>query len=181
MSAREWTPVSNHLQDGEIPAVHPFGSNWWARRKSRNWAAKHFPLLWAQSQQSCWNHKAMLKMSSFTMCFPFLLGVYERAYISALRDFETHRNRDKEKLIKLSVCLQALLVIVNSKISCSPATFQRIPEGYHYRPGRRKEGRLEVWPAAFPICSGEMGCEEEGDEGKLCLRFHSRRTAGTNC
>lgn len=115
------------------------------------------------------------------MCLSLLLGVCERAYISALRDFETHRNRDKEKLIKLSVRLQALLVIVNSKISCPPGTFQRIPEGYRYHPGRKKEGRLEVPPAAFPICSGEMGCEEEGDQGKRCIRFHNRKTVRTNC
>lgn len=58
------------------------------------------------------------------MCFSLLLGVCARAYISALRDLETRRNADKEKLIKLFVCLQALLVIVNSKISRSPATFK---------------------------------------------------------
>lgn len=80
----------------------------------------------------------MLKISSFTMCFSLLLEVCAKAYISALRDFEIHRNRDKEKLIKLSVCSQALLVTINRKISCSPATFPRISKGYHYHPGRRK-------------------------------------------
>lgn len=109
-----------------------------------------------------------------------LFLVCETAHISPLRDFETHRNRDKEKLIKLSICLQAFLVIVNSKISCSPATFQRIPEGYCCHPSRRKEGKLKVWPAVFPICHGEMGCKEEGDEGKHCIKSLNRRAVRTN-
>lgn len=131
-----------------------------------NWAAE--TIRWC----SKWAHSPCASLFS-------LVCVREHIF-QHREDFETHRNRDKEKLIKLSVCLQALLVIVNSKISCSPVTFQRIPEGYCYRPGRRKEGRLEVWPAAFPICRGEMGCKEEGDEGKHCIRFLSRRAVRTN-
>lgn len=123
----------------------------------------------------------MLKMSPFTMCFSPLLGVCERAYISAPRDLETHRNRDKEKLIKLSVCLQALLVIVNSKISCSPATFQRIPEGYRYRPGRRKGGRRTgSVTSCIPYLQRRAGTQG-GKETKGNIRFHGRRTVRRNC
>lgn len=102
---------------------------------------KYFPLLQAQSQQNYWNHKVMLKMSSFTMYFSLLLRACERAYISALRDFETHQSRDKEKLIKLSVGLQALLVIVNRKISCSPA-ISKNPRGLTLSPRQKKERKI---------------------------------------
>lgn len=107
-----------------------------------------------------------------SQCASLFLSVCERAYISALRDFETHRNRDKEKLIKLSVCLQALPVIVNSRISWLPATFQRIPEGYCYHPGRTAAWRLEVWPAAFPAGCGEMGHKEEEEQKKRYIIPH---------